>query len=205
VSNSSKGSQVDSVYLDFAKAFDSVVHSKLLHKLVSFGISGNLMGWIESFLTNRVQSVRVGLCRSDWSPVLSGVPQGSVLGPLLFILFINDLTDCCIDSCKMFVFADDAKCFTCVKSNDDCVKLQKVLFAIENWSIIWQLPLSLNKCKVISFHGSNEPIVFQYSILNYCLSTVELISDLGVILCHQIYLFRDMLAIFVAKLDANRL
>ena len=87
IDNVSRGSQVDSVYLDFAKAFDTVVHWKLLFKLQFYGVTGNLIKWIESFLVGRVQSVRVGNSLSDWSNVVSGVPQGSVWD-LYFLLFL---------------------------------------------------------------------------------------------------------------------
>ena len=179
----SKGFQVDSVYLDFKAAFDSVVHSKLLYKLRLFGISGNIINWIESFLTDRFYSVKVGNCYSDWSPVVSGVPQGSVLGPLLFIIFINDLTKCCInDNCKIYVFADDAKCLSRIKSYQDCEILQSTLNAIESWSNEWQLSLALNKCKVISFYCRKAIVNFQYSLFNFTLSYVDNITDLGIIL-----------------------
>lgn len=181
--NCSKGYQTDSVYLDFKAAFDSVVHSKLLHKLKQFGIGGNLIQWIESFLSERFFSVRVGNCYSDWSHALSGVPQGSVLGPLLFVLFINDLTKCCCDeNCNILMFADDAKCLSVIKSYQDCEKLQSTLTAIENWSTVWQLPLALHKCQVMSFTGRNAHIDFQYSIRKYTLSSVNTITDLGIIL-----------------------
>jgi len=182
-SNCSKGYQIDSVYLDFKAAFDSVVHSKLLYKLKLFGIGGSLINWIESFLSERFFSVRVGNSYSDWSPVLSGVPQGSVLGPLLFILFINDLTKCCCDeNGNIYVFADDAKCLSIIKSYQDCEKLQSTLNAIENWSTVWQLPLALHKCQVISFKGRQAHIDYQYSIRSYTLSRVDTITDLGIIL-----------------------
>ena len=181
--NCAKAYQVDSVYLDFKRAFDSVVHCKLLHKLTLFGVSGNLLKWIESFLSNRFYAVRVGNFYSERTPVLSGVPQGSVLGPLLFIMFINDLIDCCnSESCSIFVFADDAKCFSCIKSYLDCEKLQTTLNAIEIWSNEWQLPLALNKCQLISFYLRNSHISFQYSLLNCPLLCVDTITDLGVIL-----------------------
>jgi hypothetical protein len=167
------------VYIDFKAAFDSVVHSKLMHKVKLFGVGGNLLNWIESFLSERFFSVKVGSCYSDWAPVLSGVPQGSVLGPLLFILFINDLTKCCFDeSCKIFIFADDAKCYSCIKSYRDCEKLQSTLTTIEKWSAEWQLPIALDKCQFISFYFKNSRILFQYSILSYPLSYVDNISDL---------------------------
>ena len=114
---------VDTIYLDFSKAFDSVPHKRLLSKLLSYGISGNTRNWIESFLKDRTQEVIVNGCRSDKKPVLSGIPQGSVLGPVLFIIYINDILDE-IESDGL-LFADDAKIFR--KIADDAKTLQKDL------------------------------------------------------------------------------
>ena len=84
-SNVSKGEQIDSIYLDYSKAFDCVVHSKVLYKLSCIGITGKLLSWIESFLTGRFQCVKVGETLSNCSPAIRGIPQGSVLGPILFV------------------------------------------------------------------------------------------------------------------------
>ena len=98
---------VDLVYLDFANAFDSAPHRKLIHKLEKYGISSQLLLWIKDFLSNRRQKVRVTSALSDWALVISGVPQGSAFGPILFILFINDLPRDIL--AKLFLFADDTK------------------------------------------------------------------------------------------------
>ena len=104
------GECVDAIYMDLKKAFDSVSHQRLLAKLKGYGIKGKLLKWIETFLTCRKHRVLVNGAASSWSEVVSGVPQGSVLGPILFILYINDLTN--VVTCDMKIFADDTKYIT---------------------------------------------------------------------------------------------
>ena len=125
------GCQVDSVYLDYSKAFDSIVHEKLLLKLQQYGINNKLLTWLTSFLVDREQTVRVGGSYSDWSSVLSGVPQGSVLGPILFIIYINDLSSSCPDLHSLYLFADDAKCFASIRSSSDCLLFQSSLDSLQ--------------------------------------------------------------------------
>jgi len=136
-SNIVEGCQIDSIYLDYAKAFDSIVHSKLIFKLKNYGVSCNLLEWLSCFLIGRLQSVKVGNSFSEWSPVSSGVPQGSVLGPILFLIYINDLNFSCPELKTLFLFADDAKCFAQIKSISDCDNLQKSLDSISQWSNTW--------------------------------------------------------------------
>ena len=192
ISNVSNGFQVDSVYLDFAKAFDTVVHSKLLSKLRFYGVKGNLLKWIESFLLGRQQSVRVGDFLSKRLDVLSGVPQGSVLGPLLFIIFILDMPYCCIDlHALMFLFADDAKCLSIIRSHADCVSFQCKINAIQKWAFDWQLSLSYEKCNVISFYGTNPVLKFTYTICDKLLNEVDFVTDLAIILASNLSFSRQ--------------
>ena len=102
-----EGQAFDTIYLDFKKAFDTVSHQRLLTKMKAYGIEGNIYRWTKAFLTNRSQKVRIGYQHSSNSPVISGIPQGSILGPVLFTIFINDLPDCLQSICK--IFADDTK------------------------------------------------------------------------------------------------
>ena len=118
------------------KAFKGVPHQRLLLKLESIGITGPLLWWIKQFLTSRFQRVVVNGHSSNWLPVLSGVPQGSILGPLLFILFVNDITSV-VKSSSIKVFADDVSVYAEVSSVDDCNRLQDDLSSIYNWSIKW--------------------------------------------------------------------
>ena len=187
-----RGEQVDCIYLDYAKAFDSIIHSKLLYKLKAIGFNANLYKWIESFLSDRLQCVKVGESFSPWSLVRSGVPQGSVLGPILFLIFINDMPKCCLSqNCNMFIFADDVKCLSIIKALSDCENLQKYINDVATWSNMWQLKLSINKCSVISFNLNSELIPFQYSILNQSLNRVSSIKDLGI--SDQIKIFQATL------------
>ena len=105
----SQKESMDVLYLDFAKAFDKVPHQRLIHKLAQYGIQNKMLNWIKAFLSNRRQRVVLGDSISSWTHVSSGVPQGSVLGPTLFIIYINDLPDKLINPNE--IYADDTKIF----------------------------------------------------------------------------------------------
>ena len=141
----------DVIYLDFSKAFDSVPHKRLLIKLKSYGLSGTLLKWIESFLTNRRQRVKVNNSFSNFSNVTSGIPQGSILGPILFIIFINDLPDVVMNICK--IFADDSKVYG---PSTNHVEIQNDLFKLMDWSEMWQQKFNVDKCSVIHYGRTNE-------------------------------------------------
>ena len=142
---------VDVIYLDYAKAFDSVVHDKLLIKLQCCGIADQLLSWIKNFLLNRKQYVKIGACISTVCDVISGVPQGSVLGPVLFIIFVNDICSCVTGSVQLKLFADDSKIYTVLDDSHAPSCLQLCLDNILNWSQHWQLTLSPTKCTAFVF------------------------------------------------------
>ena len=137
-SSSAKGQQVDIVLLDFAKAFEKVPHTRLLHKLDHYGVRGNVECWIESFLGQRKQQVVLDGVRSDTAEVLSGMPRGTVLGPLLFLCFINDLPES-IKSSQAKLFADDSLLFKVIRNDTDRALLQNDLTALEHWEKTWQM------------------------------------------------------------------
>ena len=131
--------QTDVILLDFSKASDSVPHERLLTKLDYYGIRGKMLSWIKAFLSNRTQNVSVNGVLSSSRPVVSGVPQGSVLGPVLFILFINDIS-CSVQS-NLRLFADDCVLYREVATDQDCLILQQDLHRLFLWSKTWQLTL----------------------------------------------------------------
>jgi len=138
---------IDIIYLDFSKAFDKVPHFRLLQKLKQHGISGKVSDWIQSWLRGRRQRVCVNGYSSTWRLVFSRVPQGSVLVPVLFLIFINDLEGNLVNS--VFKFADDTKLLGKAVSDEDRDQLQTDLELLLDWSNTWQLPFNSSKCKVI--------------------------------------------------------
>ena len=171
-----KGESFDVIYTDFAKAFDSVAQERLIVKIESLGFTGDILEWIKSFLKNRKQCVKVAGKLSQWNEVLSGVPQGSVIGPILFIIFINDMPkEVQMNICKLF--ADDCKLYGTVLSDGEN-KLQKDLQTLEKWSTKWQLPFNATKCKVMHFGTSNPK--HSYIINNHILEKSKKEKDLGV-------------------------
>ena len=148
------GSSVDAIYLDFSKAFDSVPHLRLLEKLKAYGICEKLLYWIEDFLIGRRQRVCVNGAYSQWSPVTSGVPQGSCLGPVLFVIFINDLPEVVESLCQMY--ADDTKVFSKSDNEELKNKIQKDLDNLTMWADKWQLRFNADKCHVLHLGYRNQ-------------------------------------------------
>ena len=140
-----EGSPVDVIYLDFPKAFDKVPHYRLILKLKSHGMGNSIINWIEQWLNDRRQRVVVDGEVSSWKPVLSGVPQGSVLGPILFLIYINDLEEGVTG--KILKFADDTKLFRKVKEIGDKQKLQDYIDKLVKWSEKWQMLFNFGKRK----------------------------------------------------------
>ena len=175
---------VDIVFLDFAKAFDKVPHKRLLAKLESLGIDGQLLCWLREFLSERQQRVVLGEPVSEWESVRSGVPQGSVLGPILFIIFINDLPARLLNDCKLF--ADDCKIMSGIRSCEDQARLQSDINSVNDWCSDWLMELNIFKCRVMHL-GRNNP-GYEYAI--WCNASQKLCPlevttrerDLGVII-----------------------
>ena len=138
------GAPVDAVYLDFAKAFDSVPQKRLIKKVRSYGITGKVGEWIADFLTDRRQRVAVQGSHSGWSKVKSGVPQGSVLGPILFVIYINDLPEGIRSWCSMY--ADDTKLSTPADTAEKRTRLQEDLDRAVQWADRWLLRFHTGKC-----------------------------------------------------------
>ena len=150
------GGTIDAVYMDFMKAFDKVPHERLLSKLEAYGIGGEVMNWIRGFLTNRRQRVRVGDATSTWKDVTSGIPQGSVLGPILFVIYINDMPEALQHNSTVKMFADDSKLYKRTDTDNGAEDLQKDLDNLYQWSNTWQLRFHPEKCKVLSL-GNRPP------------------------------------------------
>jgi hypothetical protein len=176
------GGQVDIIFLDFSKAFDSISHDLLLYKLNHFyGIDSCLFAWFKHYLSNRLQRVLIEGERSHWLPVLSGVPQGSILGPLLFLLFINDLPSVA-KNCTTALFADDSKCFKEINDLNDCILLQNDLNEMCNWSKQWNMNFNPSKCTVLTITRRCHPFFYNYSMNDDSMEHVSSFNDLGILI-----------------------
>ena len=174
-----EGKVVDVIYFDFAKAFDSVPHKRLLHKLKSFGIYGNVYNWIKAFLLGRKQFVSVNGVSYDIAEVLSGVPQGTVLGPILFVMYINDLLDQ-VESDGV-LYADDTKIFKTIMSKEDAYSLQSDIDKLEEWSTLWLMKFHPGKCHVLTLGKfSDIQYAHNYKVCGNSIEHVSVEKDLGV-------------------------
>ena len=173
-------SQISVVLLDYEKAFDKVSHRHLLKKVEHYGIRGRTLEWISDFLHSRTQSVLVDVQQSSESCVSSGVPQGSVLGPLLFLTHINDLPDC-ISSSTTRLFVDDSVLYRLVSSPEDATNLQKDLDALQAWESTWLMRFNASKCHVVQVTSKRKPFPATYSTIHgQFLKTVNSAKYLGV-------------------------
>ena len=154
--NASLGKQTDIILLDFSKAFDKVNHSKLLWKLHQYGIRGHVLGWIRAFLGSRSQQVVIDGEESEPIPVTSGVPQGSVLGPILFLVYINDLPDEVRSQVRLF--ADDTALYLTMENEDDSSALQTDLDILSTWESRWDMEFNPSKCQVVHVTGTKGPV-----------------------------------------------
>lgn len=174
----------NAVYVDFRKAFDSVPHQELLYKLWRMGITGPLWIWIKAYLSNRHHYVCIDGTSSGRLPVLSGVPQGSILGPLLFIVYVNDIPDAITHS-SLFMFADDTKFIKCVSNFNDCLLMQEDLVSFTNWCKAWKLKLHQDKCVLLRFQHATHEQADLY-IDGSQLNQAEAHRDLGVVVCQDL-------------------
>ncbi len=173
--------EVDILYIDLRKAFDTVPHQRLLKKLKGYGIEGNIYSWIEDFLKDRKQKVVVNGEESDWTDIQSGIPQGSVLGPVLFLIYVNDLPD--VVECMIKMFADDTKLYGQVNGQDGSNTIQSSLHNTCTWMDSWQLGINKAKCKHLHIGANNTN---KYNLTDkdgnqFEVKQVEQEKDLGVI------------------------
>ena len=170
------GDRYDIVFLDFSKAFDRVPHRRLISKVKAHGIDGKVLEWIRGWLTGREQRVQINGKKSEWGNVTSGVPQGSVLGPLLFVIYINDL-EAGISS-DVSKFADDTKVGRPIKNIEDARRLQEDLNRLQEWSEKWKMQFNVNKCTFMSVGKENWHV--DYTLSNTTLGKTLSARDLGV-------------------------
>ncbi|CAM5157187.1 unnamed protein product [Eretmochelys imbricata] len=177
-----RGEAVDVVYLDFSKAFGTVSHNLLINKLGKYNLDGATTRWVHNCLENRSQKVVIRGSQSCWKSIMSGVPQGSVLGPVLFNIFINDL-DNGIES-TLIKFADNTKLGWVASALEDRIKIQNDLDKLEKWSEVNRMKFIKDKCEVLNLGRNNH--LHTYKMGNDCLGRSTAERDLGVIVDHKL-------------------
>ena len=196
---------IDVAYLDFRKAFDLVSHRHLIYKMSKYGITENVLNWVASFLDQRTQRVVIRGTASQPFEVTSGVPQGSVLGPILFLIFINDLPLEVISHVSLF--ADDSKLFTKIvaegnKGRDNhngTAALQRDLDSVREWALKWKMEFNVDKCKIMHLGSTNPKHTYTMGGTNLSVTSEE--KDLGVLIDDKLN-FRSHIKGIVGK--ANR-
>ena len=178
--NMHHGKQTDILVMDFSKAFDKVGHGRLLHKLDHYGVKGKTNRWIRNFLQHRTQQVVLEGQTSEEVEVDSGVPQGSVLGPSMFLFYVNDLSDSLSSSVRLF--ADDTIIYLTIQSEDDTNQLQGDLDKLAEWSKAWSMELNTEKCQVITVTRNHTVVNHQYRLNDTILKSVTSAKYLGVTL-----------------------
>ena len=176
-----KGQPVDVLYLDFAKAFDKVPHKRLIQKLKWYRLDMKVIQWIEAWLRDRKQRVIVNGVPSDWADVISSVIQGSVLGPILFTIYINDV-DICLHPHVGFIskFADDTKVAKVINDESSAFEMQAIINNLGNWSRQWEMKFNLEKCCILHFGFNNQK--YQYTMNGAVLQSESQQKDLGIII-----------------------
>ena len=172
--------QTDAILLDFQKAFDKVPHHRLLYKLKYYGISPQALNWVHSFLTNRTQQVLLEGNMSSSINVTSGVPQGSVLGPLLFLIYINDLPDYIQNNSTVKLFADDTIIYHPINNQQDSIALQEDLDSLQRWESDWLMHFHPQKCQTMHITNKRNIIQSTYTIHNHKLQTTNTAKYLGI-------------------------
>ena len=162
-----EGPAVEIVYLDFAKAFDKVPHLRLMKKCEGLGIQGDILRWIKEWLSEGKQCVALYGKSSSWKNVTSGLPQGSVLGPTLFLIFINDIDLACeVRGAHIIKFADDTKCYQVVGSDVDRDRFQSVLDRLAQWSTDREILFNVGKCHILHVGKKNPEFGYKWGTGN---------------------------------------
>ena len=187
--------------LDFSRAFDTVPHERLIGKLAHYGIQGETNNWVRSFLFNRTMKVVADGEESASAPVVSGVPQGSVLGPLLFLLYINDMPSVVSKGTCLRLFADDSLVYRVINSPEDHIILQTDLKNLQRWTMRWGMRFNPSKCQVMHI-ARTRPLTKLYELCGEILETVKSAKYLGIVISDNLQ-WSEQTRISVSKANST--